>query len=1078
MRRVWPHAFTLYAGELTDAFKAGLTGKAIERFLPTPDPGSPATHDPNQVPVALRWSTTPLLGFPRQPFEVWRRGREQAQLTDLLTGPLPVTDRNVAEWGLRPMYEVQFVASPDPGQRLTVDALDAYHQVIPGQRINFTAAQPGRLRCPGIAALLLSGRGSLATVRGISLLDAANAPGWQRIEVVGLPLDSGEIGPPAYDPEPQGLEPPSQAGTSAARLRLAIARFLHVPPPDTGVPGLPAPPWPGPDPDAYLKLLRGPGLAPVPLIQECLEATDDTDPARLQADFLHEAVLGGIRQADLPGAAPGPDPTVARLPVVATSMLSTSSDSYAASGLGYGTVDFPPKGAVPGPGDFREPPGTVRTAFDYMVTTTFLFAFGPVELAALAQPRPAPDPPANLAAASFQANRAPGRDLAATESVTLSWDLSALPQGYGVAVSRGPGTPQVLNAARPSAGGFDPFIPLRPGSANGDVPARARTSFTDPVSPLPLAGTSLSTYLVIGLDVFGRWSPWGLVPYVAAALPVTQPGLHTVDIQPAAVAIAPDRLRIEFSWDWSDRSPDRVEFTGRFFPATATPDPSFTGGFALAAAGPVGPPVVVRFDVAETPVIASAHTGTMHALASDPPDPDRRKYLLEVSDVAFDFTAAPELAYAVYARGAERVRPAELSAVTGPVLARVHDPFPPSAPPLPVDLTWTALPDAASRARGLLTWPASARATGYIVWEATESALRNAVDPAAADPAPGTSLPTRAAALHALVTASVEAQARSLQTFARLTTRPIPAPRIELELPGSADSLYAYRVSSISAAGVESERSSTMALFAVPRRNQPGQPTVLPRVATRPPRGIHLIVLPGPGATPAGYRVHRVRSPALLNDVGLMGPPAIAPDDPGWADHDVPALHSTDVRPARAILDQVAESWHPYYYRVVALGVESLANGEYAGESLASAVQSTVLPPAAPPLLDGVSVADNATNRVATFTTDLPVRPTPLGAASVQLVRIAPDPTGTRMARTTVLLVDPATIAEDEPLAVLDSPTTDQLDAMPEITRGPPDAQGRVLYTIRVRAEAASGAVVVRDPLGRSTERQLPEVSS
>ena len=695
---------------------------------------------------------------------------------------------------------------------------------------------------------------------------------------LGCHSEAGEISGPEYDPFPQGVVTPIHTGLTAAKIRLQIATALHQQLPDTGVPTIPTPLWPAPSVSGYLKLLRDPDPCALKMIEECLRNSDDASFAGMQANFLFETSVDGIRQADLPGATPGPDPTRVKIPVVGVTMLAVASDSYAATGLGYGTVDFPsleapslqPAGSgggnIAGGNEItfavanrKElfPTGVEPTAFDYMVTAHFVLPLlGKIDLAALAQSRPNPEPPVALTATFLRRNRPPVANAPETESVKLAWNFSLLPQSYGVLVSPAPARSRLLNSPRPIAGGFEGFTVPRPITVNGNPPP-GRAEFIDPVSPVPLAGTQTSRYMVIGLDVFGRWSSWGSTNYSVSAPPVQQLGLHSAQLETHLPELAPhvlsSHIEIEFSWDWTDRSLDRAEFHGKFFPSTSSPDGAFTGGFAMAATGPIGPAVTVQFDAARNPSISSPHSGTVEVLPStvSPPDPDRTRYRLTIQNLTCDFTVSPELSYEVFARAAERIRPTEMSVLVGPRVARIFDPTPPTVPPLPIDLQWTALPDATGRARGVLSWPTSPGAAGYVVWEATETALRNIADPTRPDPAVGTSLLSRAGDLRTILAAS-GAEARSMIAFSRVNTQILNDTKMEIELPGSASSIFAYRVSAVSINNVESSRSSTVALFAVPRRNQPVQPQLMLRneapTLANPAGGIRVIAVSRGGA--------------------------------------------------------------------------------------------------------------------------------------------------------------------------------------------------------------------------------------
>jgi len=1080
-RVIWPNAFMLYSAALPDV--AVEAKKVVFDYLPTLTNRRASRGDIGE-PVALRWTTSPALGFPRQPFNVYRRS-PGIPFEDLVGGSQQISGVRLIEWGRREMYGLRLQAIPGPGGTLMIEALDRREEVIPGQRIAVTDPATCLFKHPGIATIRATGTGTISTVQGIDQATFANDANWQMIEVVGLPFKANETAPSVYDAAAsQGMVPASFDGLKAAEARLTILTMLHRSLPATGIADFPAPAWPSPDPSFYLDFLRNPTPSALGLIRECLSNTDDGDPFKMQASYRSRVALSGIRQADLPDAAPGTDPTVMQLPVVGIILLSTSSDSHGATGLGYGTIDFPPQAQPPVPHEVV-PPGTVLTSWEYMVATEFTLPFfGNIEIAALAQARPGPEAPMTLNASSFHTNRAPGCDLAGTESVQLKWNLSSQPQGYGVLASEKPFHSRVLNAARPTAGGFDPFIPLRPDSVDGDQPP-GLTTFTDPVSPLPLSGTQTTRYLVAGLDVFGRWSGYRRATHIVSPPAVVQPGLHAAtllpDVASAAGHVVPSKLEIEFSWDWSDRSPDRVELYGRFVLPSASPVPTFSNGFALSPIGAPGPSLRVQFDAVGNPTIASGQTGSVIELDISPHSGDVRKYRVTIEGLTCDFTLLSDVAYAVCIRGAEKLRPTELSTVVGPRVAGASDPIPPAVPTLPIDLRWTALPDATGRARGVLTWPASPGAAGYVVWEATESALLQAVDSTRAGAPPGTPLLTRATELSNLMGASPTSQARSMQAFSRVNTELIRTNRLEIELPASSSTIYAYRVSSVSASNVESERSSSVALFAVPRRNVPGQPRlVLRRVAPTldaPAGKIKVIALPGPGPQPVGYRVFRVRNHALLMDVGMKGPPKIEHDASGWA----PFVFNTRSGPevGLAIDNVVAESWYPYFYQLVALGAEHLANGECRGESTPSSVQSAFLPPVDPPSLSLVSAkAGNATNRVLAFRTNLPIKETALGIAAIEIFRTALAPDGRGIQRTRLLSIEPRLIAEGTPFAVLPAPTEAQLAAMPEISRGAADAAGVVEYSLRLRAEVTGGAIVVRDPPGRTAEVTFQEVGA
>lgn len=1078
MRRVWPHAFLLQSSILSEPIQAGRLSAVPPQYLDEAQGALGAGRTP--LPVALRWLTEPLLGFPRQPFEVFRRESRYELQRELLRGQLPVEGRVTLEWDGSEMYVVAFVGSPSPGTSLEIRPLDVRGDPIPNQHLALLAPGPGQVRTPGIAALRVEGKGTLANVRGEEQVGYANLEDWQRIERVGLPFAAGEVLPPVYSGDAlQGLEAHPLDGLEAARLRLRVAQALALPPPDSGDPQIEVPIWPDLDVDGLLLQLRGSGPTPLQLIRACLENSDDSSLASPQVSYRHIQSEKGIRQADDPPSPIDRDPATFEVPVVGVTQLAVAHDSEFATALGYGTANFPPLFVQTG-----TTLGRVAVGFDYMVTARFNLPFrSDVEVAALATLRSPPTPAGGVRANSLQSNRPPQRDLPSSEAVQLGWSLSPQPQGYFVLKGTQPGPAQVLNASRLAIPGWDPFVPQRPEPVEGETPNEARTLFTDPVSPLPLDGLQQTRYLVAARDVFGRWSSWVQAVYAAAAPPVTMPGLHSAkletDLAAAVGQTVPARLEIEFSWDWSDRSLDRVVFTGLFLPTSSAPPASHTNGLRLSASADGSPDLVVSFDGPEKPRIASGQTGEARLLSRDPPDPERPIYRLMVEGLSCDFSTAKQVTYAVYARGAEAVRPARLSDIAGPRLARAFDPIPASPPPLPVDLLWTALPDADGRARAVLNWPASPRAAGYFVWEATEAALRAAVDAGLAPPEPGTSLFTRATQLHDLLI-SPQAQARSLFAFTRLNERQLKSTTFEVALPAASDTLYAYRISTINSAGVESERSSDFFLVAVPRRVTPGQPRLLLRRQGGPLADqVQIIALCGVGPQPAGYRAFRVRSEVSLSEIGLMGPALFTESDPGWSAHLEPALDGGVAGEGQAISDNVDPSWFAYHYRVVAIGPDSPATGLFAGESLASGAQSIVVPPFDPPLLSEVNLNPPppiaASNRVLSFKTDLPVRRSPLAAAQIRLSRIRVSAEGD-VARETVLAAESHSVEAGNPLQVLPLPSRIQLEALPQISRGDPDAQGQVSWTVRLPGAIDAVVITLTDPLGRVSEAFFPEV--
>ena len=1009
-------------------------------------------------------------------------------------------------------------------------AYDLYGRALPEQNWSTSTAGTHLLVGPGMAGLRASGSGTVGPVMGVNQDDYANLPDWQLTQVVGLPTQQGQFAPHYDSAAPQGYVIPNTPGFKAAELRLTIAELLRGQPQPSPDAQFPLPAWPALSPIGYLQNLCGPDNL-LALIGECLTVSVDADIARMQSLFTRPVTLDGIKQANLPGAEADPSrPSTAQLPVVSITMLGVSTDSDAATGLGYGTIDFPglggqgkpaeapvagrtqPVAGQPPPAEHVEVFNSAAAAVgaivtDFMVSAPYVLPFGiDLTLAALSQTALAVQTADGFSAGLAQQHAVIARDDTAQVAVELSWDIPTVPQAYALLASRQPLTSVVLNAPRPAAvGGYDPFVGLPPASPDPNLPAEEQLpNFKDAAGQLPVDGTSTTSYLAAGIDVFGLWSAWTEASATLNAAPITQPGMRDASLVlgalPATGTTVPAALVAEVMWDWTDRSPGAVRITGEFV-APGTPlGPAFLTGLTLGNDLPAGPPLMLTWDYgasdpatvapgAVLPTITSGHTGTVELISdvSGVSDNQTMQYRITIQGVALDFGSASELDLAVYVTATEHLRPGEWSDATLPALpgytgriARAHDPFPPPVTFTPPSISWTALPDAYNRARGMLEWTSDPAAAGYMVWESTEGALLSLLSPGAPDPDPAASLVDRGATLKSLVSANYE---RSLSSFSRLNTDPIAGSRTEIELPGNAAILYAYMVSAVSASGVEAARPPQIAVFGVPRRIVPNQPQLRLRASTGP-SGIEVIGLAAKaGEAPAGYRVLRVRNSALAADAGLMGPAKILETDPGWSPYTDEPLRGGTAASGQSILDTAAApSWYPYHYRVIAIGADDPANGRYRGESLPSAVQSAYCLPPDPPAIvpEPLAQANGAALLVASL--NLPIPASPLGPALVELLRAEPDPANPgRTIQTTVLSSAPEAITEGTlrlPLLLPSPPVRPPFPPHP-VNRGPALARSTPAtadgsWTLYVLVpydgtDAGTYSVRVTDPLQRRT---------
>lgn len=1090
-RSVWPYIFTLRASGLVEAERQQRVAAVREKFFQKSD---------GLLPVSLRWATTKDLGFPRRPFTVFRRLHSWADIQvskTVIEKPVTVSGETTitvtVDGDLAYLVTASVVISSGFG--VTIEALDINNLPITGQSITVAGTANVQFRCPGISYLRVSGSGTVGPVEVVGENIYANFPDWERIEIVGLPFKNGEPGT-AYDTLTQGFIPPTLDGPTAAQQRTKIAALLHSLPPGSGIADFPIPAWPLPDPAAFIEWIRSPDSF-LPMIGRCLSSSDDADPTKMQSLYVEEVTLPGIKQASIPGATPDPGQvTTGQLPITGVAMMAVSTDCFPAVALGYGTTDIPPR--IP-PSPLPPPVQPVVNNYgdwDYMVTAPFMFPFGfGEELAALSSGQPPVEAPAALHAAVKDIHAPIVRDGQAPAVISVSWFPPTTPQGYGVLVSRKPNQSEVLNSPRiPAVGGFFPFVGITPISTDPATPPELQLpSFSDTASALPLTPPDSNIrYLLAGVDVFGQWSHWSSTAATLSPAAITKPGVRSaqfiLDVASATGHVVPAKMQIDFAWDWQDRSPGEIRFSGLFVlaPSTGLAPTAVLSGLQLSNGGLLTPSAILAFNYANSaeassvspsvkiPTINLGHSvaGPVVVLKTADFDPDESRvmYRVEISGFRLDFSTATELDFALYVTASESIRPGEFSEPTDSAvqfigaLIRTMDPFPPEVTFAPPSINWTALPDATGKARGILEWTSDPKATGYFVWEATESALNHLLAPDAPDPAPATPLVSRGATLKTLMLAN---QDKSLQGFARLNKDPIAGSRTEIVVPAAASTLFAYRISAISATNMESGRSDQIAIFGVPRRNVPGTPRLLLRRASSPQTGMQIIALPvDSGAVPAGFRVYRVRSEPLSHDGSTMGPAKFSETDASWLPYSATSLAGKPLS-GKSIVDTAATpSWYPYYYRIKAVGMQDLANGMYSGESGFSDAQSGFVLPPGPPLINAFNLSARFNFGLVTLVTDLPAAAaSPVGPALVELVHLVTTPADPKPKANLIISSAPNQIS----LGTLALPVF----AFPLATamrRSAPDASGKwTLYILFSYPPGQQNTFMVRltDPLAR-----------
>jgi hypothetical protein len=1040
--------------------------------------------DFSAMPVGLRWTMVPEFGFPRQPFRVYRRVRRY-DMVRLIAAPFVVSGEADVPFPTE-MYVLDVQVTLAAGQSLRLEPRDRNGRPLPGIGQVLSAGGTARFRSPFMASLHCAGAGTVTGVMGVSTDSVVNAGDWQLVQIVGLPFPPGVT--TAYSGVLQGFASSPTRPDLASFQRLLIGYYLKPPVPDLGVAPLATPIWEAPRPDRYVQYLTtDPGSLLVD-IQKCLEGCDDHswNPADRQPAYVAERTVSGIHQAGVAPTTSG----IARFPVVAGALLQISGDSFASLALGYGTYDFVP------PFDPSVVAAVRRTEFDYKVEAEYVLRpSGHIELpglfggyserhtfAALSEGLPAPEVPSDLRARTLRKNRPAGRDGQASEAVKISWRQPEAPQAWGLVVSRQAGQTEWLNTENVfSEKSYQPYLTRAP---QGELPGEdtGRFHYVDTETPLPPYGSTPVRYFVAGLDIFGRWSAFREISHASEALPSQRPIINAVKLAlpdpnvfppptPASVAC---RLEIEFSWEWSDRRAAQIQFAGQFYPARTTPSVAAPAGFSVHSSNAAHPFVTVTFDMNGNPT--GTNVGSVYRLNEIPPDgaplppaPGLIQYRLEIPGVTAVFpSGAPHaVGYAVYVRGLERLRlpVTEYSPWSPPVTSEMPDPRKPAVVNLPAEVQWTALPDATKKARGRLSWPSAANALGYIVWEASETAIRFALDDYLK-----TSFPTdrsrwlvplsephvvRATQLRSLLLQPEYAQLCA-KAFTRYNRELVTATSVELELAGSSEVLTVFRVSSVNRANIESDKSAPV-FFAVPRLNRPAAPNL----SLKPNEtGIEVQVLGNSPATTAGYRVYRTRTPPLSRDVGAKGLPVFREDNPAWQDFAAQVLNGPTLSGKKILDPMTARSWRPLYYQVTAVGTADPTRGIYAAESAGSSTRLVYWPPEGPPLL---AFTGPVALPVLHLRTDLPFHAVELGKALIDVFRTDTIAgTGVVKTRLAQWIADALPPASPTPAA----PRLENLVT----TAG----TGVTTFDLVLPAGVVSGIVRVTDPLGRSTSIMFP----
>ena len=793
--------------------------------------------------LQLRWTLHPELGFPTEPFIVWRRNRRnnqpkpiQAEInSSLLFGAGKVVD-------LRGTYThvtltlsgaggvvYGFVGSPWANTIVAMASVAAGTSIV----VNLSA--------PAIEGLVVSNGLTIDGIAGVRADDLSAASGWERYELVGLPVKRSE-----WTDQGIGRHGMEQGMLSAlTNAEAAAAQRLERGAPPVGwasliVAGLPAPPWSAPPTPALI----------VDLQKSVLD------------DFRTIATLAPASQAAarVPKLIPPPENSsgeqmsgsgnTAQVSPLAMLYMAAGTDCFNALGLGFGTA-YPVK--------FRDPNEGSTVDYDWMITARF--ERGPtgtgaaVEYAALVpspQPAIATPAPASMAQEMAGVLRPRNRDESWLGSVRVSWDRPIpiplfRPRSFAFARSGvTPPSPATLLMGK-RAGGAPRPIAINY-HVTPDDPEPNRLSAVEREIAIPNdPGNRTLRYAAAQQDIYGQWSSW-----VAIDSTITQPAPDDVRIVSAefrytSVPVPPltrcaADLVLEFLWDWRIRSPLVLNFRGRLYPAAyhgaPPPDTTVPGGLQTSLGGPLATTFTLRFDVTTAggaPTSSWAgYNPNVHCIALNPAGDQQvtfgnaqgtgaRRYRVTIPGFELDFASSGHVGLALWAQGQEAIAPMHVGNWSAePSVIATSDPRPPLIIPDIVSLA--SLPDASGESHAVLEWSGSAGADGYFVYESTETKLLTAAgDP---EPDPAKTLSQRLTRLRQIFDAQ---PALRRSDFTRRNSALIKGTSTDVTLPRGTTAIHLYIVLGVSAGQVEAAwpaSSTSMYAFAVPRVPKPGVPMV------------------------------------------------------------------------------------------------------------------------------------------------------------------------------------------------------------------------------------------------------------
>jgi hypothetical protein len=775
--------------------------------------------------------------------------------------------------------------------------------------------------------------------------DLANSGDWQLVEIVGLPVDEkqgwGGVGYP-LDPQglvDEGLVAPRDAAFN--RLIRGAPRKGWLSPVDKDIPA-----WERPDEGRFLEsLMRGRLMAGLRSMlvnrpQPLLQAQYVEDMGHAAEDLVPKLVLNNAF-----GTLSGDDKPRGSWAPLSLMAIAAGTDPLAALGLGFGTAVEPQL--------FGEE--------IYMVTVNHRVdphSGLEIELADIAFPHPLNDrvpSPLGLATRLAQVTRPQVVDGPRLETISIGWQRpidqgppapfapeTPIPVSYGVAwINQG----QILLTRRAdddADSGIAGWLSYVPGRSDDDGPMtflhhRLNSLVYGDGAPHPSPLEFDATYGVAAQDLFGRWSDWAEVSFVRKQEGPQAPTIVSVTLDEAG------KLTVDFSWDWSDRSPEFIALQGAWSDAAGAVVANARVDFGGKGTGNTHGADIVPLAADRTPCDWGAAqdkdvlSGAPHFYWSgDVSTEPGTRYYRWTTTIELAFNGAPWREFGVSGCGQQWIHYIyfqgtswNTSPLTPPITTRVWDNRPLPSPTVALDVPcWASLPDPLGVSRYVLRWGAVPGAAGYIIYEATETALRDVTNPGPPS-VPDTAIPyhVRLESLRSMVDIPAK---RSV--FRRVNTDPITVTSYEVTLPRGSRVMHFFAITSITANNVEgSFPTDNRGFFAVAAPRLAVPPLVaLAGAPTSNGVALQIELLGGESGT---VEIYRTTNEVAAADVGSMGPPLITRNIAGSETY-------TD--------DTASPGWRPQRYRAVALGARDDILGLIETRSPPTPQAVVLLPPAAP----------------------------------------------------------------------------------------------------------------------------------